>query len=208
MGFASYKILFNIWFYLGLVAAIITINYFWGKPFVVSKPGKFFSKHEETIRKVLDIIIICLIIFISLTMIYSIEMFLESLIDFNENQTSDRTFESSILPFELSILLISLIWYSGIAGFFTGLLSVFQKNIKKTKRIILLIISILPIFFTISLLIIWPNENRWSTIQFGFTPSIFCWFINGPAIILGQPWIKFWFSVMRRLRIVSGELAE
>ncbi len=208
MGFAAYKILFNIWFYLGLMAAIIIINYFWGKPLVVAKQGKFFSKHEETIRKVADIVIVCIIIIFVLFLFYPIKMFLESLTIFNETQTSEHASKLSILLIDLYLLLINLIWFFGMVAFFTGLLSVFQKNITKTKRLILFIISILPLVFTISTLPIDPNENCLLTIQLVLDPLIICWLINGPAIILGQPWIKFWFSVMRKLRIVSGELAE
>jgi len=112
------------------------------------------------------------------------------------------------LHFALAFFLMNLIIISGFSGFFIGLLSVFQSNLTKAKRIILVVISLLPIIFTILLLLI--NLTRepadsWSTIKLGLGASFSCWLINGPAIIIGKHFIQVAWAILRALRLVSEE---
>ena len=43
-------LLFNVWFWCGLVFVLIVIQYFWGTPPKPKKISKFFIDHEKTIE--------------------------------------------------------------------------------------------------------------------------------------------------------------
>ena len=91
---------------------------------------------------------------------------------------------------------------------FIGMLSIFQSNLTKVKRGILLVISILPIMFTVLLLLIDPTEkpeDSYSVIELCLGSLAGCWMVNGPAIILGKHFFPACWGIMHKLRLVSGD---
>lgn len=186
---------------MAIIAVVAAIHYFWGKtPPPPRKPGKFYLKHKETITKITDIFIILFVLVSCL-----------SLMSFPVVQMFDALFKSPQprraidLHFAWAYLFIMMIVCSGFTAMYIGMLSIFQSNLTKTKRGILLVISILPIMFTVLLLLIDPTEEPWSTVRLGLIFSCNGWVINGPAIILGKHFFPVSWSIMRRLRLVSGD---
>jgi len=200
------KIFFNYWLWFALIAIVIAVHFFWGKTPPPPKQSKFFAKHKKTIYRIADIFLILVILFGWVTIIYmSTSAALESIM---LNRTYNIEPLSESLRFALASFLISAIPISGISGVCIGSLSVFYSNITKVKRIILLIISLLPIIFTILLLLIKPTEEPelfWLTIKLGLGASFGCWLINGPAIIIGKHFFRAWWAILRALRLVSGD---
>jgi len=196
------KIFFNAWFWIGLMAIIAAIHFFWGKTPPPPKPSKFFTKHKKTINKVMDVCIICFVlVYCLLLMSFPVRQIFGAL-------HAPQPIRAIDLHFALAFFLMNLIIISGFSGFFIGLLSVFQSNLTKAKRIILVVISLLPIIFTILLLLI--NLTRepadsWSIIKLGLGASFSCWLINGPAIIIGKHFIQVACAILRALRLVSEE---
>jgi len=196
------KILFNAWFWIGVLAIIATIHYFWGKTPPPPKPSKFFIKHKKTINKVMDVCIICFVlVYCLLLMSFPVRQIFGAL-------HAPQPIRAIDLHFALAFFLMNLIITSGFSGLFIGLLSVFQTNLTKLKRVTLLIISLLPMVFTILFLLIsHPEklEDSWSTLKLSFTASFQCWIINGPAIIVGKHFLPVAWTIMRTLRWVSGD---
>ena len=196
------KIFFNAWFWIGLMAIVAAIHFFWGKTPPPPKPSKFFTKHKKTINKVMDVCIICFILAFSLLLMsFPVRQIFGAL-------HAPQPIRAIDLYFELAFVLMNLIIISGFSGFFIGLLSVFQSNLTTVKRIILAFISLLPIIFTILLLLInltIEPAGSWSTIKLGLGASFSCWLFNGPAIIIGKHFIQVTWAILRALRLVSGE---
>lgn len=195
-------IFFNVWFWFAIMAVIIIIHYFWGKTPRPPKPSKFFAKHKKTINKVMDVCIICFILaFCLLLMSFPVRQIFDAL-------HAPQPIRAIDFHFALASFLMNLIIISGFSGFFIGLLSVFQSNLTKLKRIILVVISLLPIIFTILFLLINQTEKpaySWSTIKLGLGASFNCWIINGPAIIVGKHFVRVAWSALRILKLVSGD---
>lgn len=198
-------IFFKGWFWLSLMAIVIVIHYFWGKTPPPPKPSKFFAKHKKTIYKIANIFLIFVVSFAWVPIIYfSTAIALESI--FNPSPKPEPLSES--LRFALAFLLIGAIPASGTSGALIGLLSVFHSNLTKGKRTILLIASLLPLIFTILLLLInyteKPEDCR-SIIRLGLGSLAGCWIINGPAIIVGKHFVRVAWSALRILKLVSGD---
>jgi hypothetical protein len=193
---------FTPWFWLILIAVIITIHYFWGKTPLPPKPSKFFSEHKKTITKIGDIFLIFIILLLCLPWFsFLIDTVLKAASEHDKIGTPE-------LRFICSIFLILMIASSGIAAGPIGFLSVFRSNLTKAKRIILLIISLLPLIFTIINLLIAPAENLWSLVKLGLIYSSTGWIINGPAIITGKHFSRVSWAIMCKLRMASGDYPE
>ena len=199
------KIFFNSWFWFALIAIIIAIHYFWGKTPSPPKPSKFLTKHKKIIYKIGDIFLISIVLFGWVPIIYmSTSIALKSV--FNLSSTLEPLPES--LRFALAFFLMPAIPISGVSAMLIGLLPVFQSNLTKVKRIILLTISLLPIVFAVLLLLTSPIEKpayTWSVIKLGLGFMLGCWLINGPAIIIGKHFLPVTWTIMRALLWVSGD---
>ena len=187
---------------------IIVINYFWGKPLPSPKPSNFFIKYKDIMIKVGDTgIIFFILLFVFLMVIPPIRNFFRPL-----------PYSQEILPTvqktELSLLFLNLIPCSGFLAFLAGLLSIFQKNITKFKRLFLFIICLIPVFLTILTCFIISKslneteEIQKETVKLGLIYSVLAWFINGTAIISGKSFTQVWWYIMCKLRIASGECPE
>lgn len=86
---------------------------------------------------------------------------------------------------------ITLLFFSVIIALMIGLLSPFQKDLSKPKRVFLLIICVLPMVFTVIALVVEPSGFSWRNIKLYLGSLLACWIVNGPAIILGKTFIEF-----------------
>lgn len=198
------KIFFNAWFWLTFVAIIIAIHYFWGKTPPPPKPNKFFTKHKKTITKITDIFLVCTVLFLCLILIFPVSQVFRAL-------SEPQPIKAIDLHFAWVIFFTYMIIISGQTGVLIGFLSVFHSNLTKVKRVFLTIISLLPILFTVLLLLTGPVGEPgypWSVVKFGVVSLISCWFFNGPAIIVGKHFLQVAWTVMRSLRLVSGDYTE
>ena len=195
------KIFFNVWFWYAIMAAVWVIHFFWGKTPPPPKPSKFFNRHKKTIKKVMDI---CIILFVLgqclLLMSFPVVRIFDALFE-------SQPIKAIELHFALASLFTEMIICSGFSGMFIGMLSVFQTDLTKVKRFILLIICLLPIAFTIMALLIEPAEEPWSTVELCLF-SCTCWIINAPAVFWGKHFFPVSWSIMRKLRLVSGDYLE
>ena len=98
------------------------------------------------------------------------------------------------------------IWL-GISGFWIGLLSIFYTNITTQKRIILLIVCLLPIIFTILQLLTDILESPWLIVQACFYFSIGSWIINMPAVIVGKSSFELLGNMVKKVKLMLSHHA-
>ena len=96
----------------------------------------------------------------------------------------------------ISMFILGMIMFTGIAGIFAGFLSYFRYHITTNKRIILLVICLLPAFLIIAGSIIHPQLNISSNdslliIKTGILVCSCSWLINGITIIFGRHFLAF-----------------
>lgn len=192
------KVFFNIWFWYAVMAVIITINYFWGKPIAPKKPSEFWIRHKKAITRITDIFLICVVLLWSPFLLYNAAEIFKALSDPEPIRTTS-------LEFALAVFFTTMILWLGSAGLFIGLLSVFQSNLTKTKRIILLVICLLPIVFTVSEILMPITEDPWQTARICLYCSSSSWIVNAPAIIMGKHFLVVSLIILRRLRLVADE---
>ena len=195
------EILFTDWFWLAVIAVVIVIHYFFGKPPVPPKPSKFFLKHKKAITRVTDIFVISVVVCgWSIPLMMALKPLL--------NPSSTPISVAEEVKSNIAISSIVATGISGSTGALIGLLSTFTSNLTKTKRIILLVISLMPILFTGLTLLSFPLENAESfrsTIKIGLGSFFWCMVVNGPAIFAGQHFTSVMWLLMRKLKLVSGE---
>ena len=198
------EMLFNEWFWLTIIVIGIAIHYFFGKPPAPRKPNKFFFKHKQTITRGLDIFIIFVVVF---NWFIPLKIVLRPLL----TPSSTALSFAEELKIYIAFSSVTAIGISGSTGVLIGLLSAFRSILTKTKRIILLAVSLMPIAFIALLLLTAPVE--WadlspSTIKIGLISFFWCMVINGPAIFAGQHFTRVMWSLMHKLKLVSGEYPE
>jgi hypothetical protein len=92
--------------------------------------------------------------------------------------------------------------WSGISGFWIGLLSIFQSNITKIKRIILLILCLLPIVFTILDVLTNITESPWPIVRLCIYFSAGSWIINMPAVLIGRSSFELLWKILKKVKLV------
>ncbi len=148
-----------------------------------SPKATIFVKHRKLIRKLCDIFLICILLFnLLLFMRIAIPVLINNIF---KPPSEHEIRAEDVQAASWSILLTATICLSGLSGMLVGLLSVFQSNLTKLKRVILLIIVFLPLASTILALRIGPYEDSWSILKLGLLSSLGCWLINGPAVLAG-----------------------
>jgi len=192
------KVFFSMWFWCAVVAVIITINYFWGKPTAPKKPSEFYIKHKKAITRITDIFLICVVLLWTPFLLYGAAEIFKALSDPEPIRTTN-------LEFALAAFCMMMICWLSSAGVLIGSLSVFQSNLTKTKRIILLVICLLPIAFTALAVVMPITENPWRTARIYFYWSLGSWIVNAPAIIAGKHFIDVSLMILRRLRLRADE---
>ncbi len=177
------KIFFNIWFWLMLFAVLMAAVYLMkGKTPTALPKTTIFVKHRKLIRKLCDIFLICILLFnLLLFMCIAIPILIDNIF----KPPSEPEIRAGHVQAAWFIFLMSAICFSGLSGMLIGLLSVFQSNLTKIKRVILLIIVVLPLASIILALLIDPFEDPSSILKLGLLSSLGCLLINGPAVLAG-----------------------
>jgi len=197
------KILFNAWLWIGIAAVLIVIHYFFGKAPKPHKINPFFEKHNRTFNRIMDIFLIVVMLFGWILWIYmSISMSVEFIFKYTHIPTN------ILLKDSIGTFAIGATALSGGSAISIGLLSVFQSNLTKNKRLILASVSMLPVGFTTLavLTVLFDNpEAIWTMVRICLWSLVSCCIFNGPAIIMGKHLIRFVWDIMRKLRLVSGD---
>lgn len=193
------EIFYKGWFWFGIAIPIAFIVHFLRKksPPPFPKVGTIFKKYRRTILKILDILLICVILFLWLFLL-SFNM------DFFKSLLQPEPVRAEIQHFERQFLLITLIIASGQSGVFLGLISVFQSNLTKTKRIILLFACLLPVIFTAFLLLTDKILGYGSIIRLCLYSSFLSWFFNSPAIFLNKPFSQLIEGIVQISKLMFG----
>jgi len=159
----------------------------------------FFTQHKALITKISDVILISLIIFSFFILIP------------NTQNTSSILFynNSTRAEFEKTDLLISLqfmIFWSGLSGFLFGYISIFHSNLTIIKRVILLIVCLLPVVFTILSWLIEKISLR-PNIQLCLYSSTLSWITNATAIFAGKHFFRVLEGIDKKIRSLFGILS-
>jgi hypothetical protein len=157
---------------------------------VNAKYSSFINKHG---KKVILIGNVCLLFGIGFWFYISMLLSIDAL---NKAMADKQPISQFAIRCIVSLFLVGMIMFTGIAGAFVGCLSAFQYNITRKKRIILLIICLLPAFLTIADLIIQPqfspsSNDYWLIIKLGLLYSSITWLSNGITIIFGKHFLTF-----------------
>jgi hypothetical protein len=190
------EIFFKGWFWFGIAMPIAVIVYLVRKksPASFSKTDNFFIRHKVIIRKALDIFLICTILFCWL-------LPLSFAGDIFRFFSPTESFRPETQQLDQAILLIPLIILSGQSSLLLGLISVFHTNLTKTKRIILLFACLLPVVFTLLLLLTDKTLGSWSIIRLCILNSFLSWIVNASAIFTNKPFFQFTGDIVRKLML-------
>jgi len=196
------KILFSQYFWWIIAFVLFVVFYFVRKKSPPPFPGagksieKFCKKHEKSIKIINDTFWVFSILLLAFYLLFMLNIFRT---DFSSILESEPFRIKSLQSKRMFLFSILIIW-SGISGFFVGFLSVFQSNITNTKRIILLIVCLIPIVFTIIQLLTGYTENLWSTIQLCLLFSAGCWIMNMTAVLVGKSLSEFSGNISKKLK--------
>jgi len=199
---AFLKILFSqyFWFIIAftLIVAILISRKKGHSPF--PRASKFFKKHIKGITKIFDIIAIFIVLLWSYILLpFAWDNFRDPI-----ESESTRTFTQKL---GLMGTFIFLTVWAGVSGFFIGNLSFFQSNLTKIKRIILLIICMLPIVFTILDVLNDLTESRWLAVQICIYSSALSWIINIPAVLTGKGFSELFGNILKKLKLIPSHHA-
>lgn len=191
------NIFFQEWFWFALLLAILSLVYVVKKkgPTISLKPDMFFVKHRKLIRKLGDILIICILLFsVILLMCVAIPLAVKSILTAPPEPESRAVY----LQATWALFLMAAICLSGFSGMLVGLLSVFQSNLTKLKRVILLIVCLWPIVLTV-LAVVNELARGYGLIKLGLVSSFACWIVNGPAVLIGRPFFQILEAFIKKL---------
>lgn len=195
------KILFSQYFWWIIAFVLFVAFYFVRKksppPFPGAKKSirKFCKKHEKRITKISDIVVICLVLLWSYILLPIVWIDLKNPIE----SEPTRTFVQH-LGFMCTFIWLTI--WSGISCFWIGFLSIFHSNITTIKRIILLIVCLLPIVFTILQLLTYIIESPWLIVQVCFFFSIGSWIINMPAVTVGKSSFELLENMVKKVKLI------
>jgi hypothetical protein len=207
VSIVSPRILFSQCFWWTIAFVLIIAFYFARKKSPPPSSGarkflrKFSQKHEKRIIKMTNILAICMVLLWSYVLLPIAWVDLKSPIESESTQTFVQH-----LGFMCTFAFLTI--WSGVSGFRIGLLSVFHSNITIMKRIILLIICLLPIVFTILQMLTEIIESPSLMVQNCLFFSAGSWIINMPAALVGKSSFELLGNTIQKLRLVFGHHAE
>ncbi len=200
------KILSNSWFWLAIVAVVITVNYFWGKSPPPPRKSAFFEKHKRAITRTTDIFLILVILFVWVSLTYmAISTGVAHILKRTHIATNELVADS------VAFFAIGATALSGKSGILIGFLSIFWSNLTTRKRLILAVVSVLPIGFTILAMLAArfdEPEAIWPLVMMCLGSLVSCWLVNGSAIIAGQHFFRVAWLLMCKLKLASGEFLQ
>ena len=195
MSITITDILYKDYFWCGIWLVLGVLIYFAKRrsspPF--PRVNEFFARHKKGIIRILDVLLICLVLLWSLFPLSFVGEIYTAL-----SAPEPIRFISLRVAFKLFFLFL-IIW-SGISGFFVGLLSVFHFNLTRTKRTILLIVCLLPLIFTALQIGMDITESPWIAIQICFYYSLGSWIINTPTVLLGKHFSQVLEGILGKLK--------
>lgn len=195
------NIFLRSWFWFIIAITLTIIVYFLKKksPLPFQNVKIFFTQHKTLITKISDVILISLIVFSFFILIPNTQD--NSSISFYNNST-----RAEFEKFDLLISLLFLIIWSGISGVLFGGISIFHSNLTIIKRVILLIVCLLPVVFTILSWLIDKNSLR-PNIQLCLYSSTLSWITNAPAIFAGKHFSRVLEGIDKKIRSLFGILS-
>jgi hypothetical protein len=198
------RLLYEEWLWiticLPLLASILAIRHFHHEP--PPKPHPFFVKHKKTIRRVSDIGIIC---FVSAMVVFVLWL---SFWDLVTRPAEDEFRRQTDWHFAWGIFNGGMTIASAWGGTLLGLLSIFQANINPFKRIVLLVVCLLPVAFVApNLSVLHSDQGGWE-IPLVALCVLPCWLVNGPPVLTGQPFSRIVWRIMRKLNLASADYSE
>jgi hypothetical protein len=178
-------IVFPVLYILGILAASIGNNHSLLDKIENAKQPSFFPRHGKTIAWIGNIF---LLLWIGYWFYLAMQIPAQSLSTFLGERPHP---DNSHIWMVFSTFLVGMTCFSGVAGASAGFMSIFQCNITKRKRIVLLVICLLPASLTVANLIIKPqlglfSTDSWLIIKLGLLYSFIAWFFNGTTIIFGK----------------------
>ena len=189
------EILYNHRFWLIVAFILIVAIRFARKKAPPPFPGagKFFDRHKRDIKKITDLFIICTVLLwfplFSVLDVFTVQ---------SESEPTGIMTQQLDLVFTFTLLIV----WSGISGFLIGFLSLFRSKITKTKRIILLIVCLLPIVFTVLQILSGAKENLSSTVQLCLLSLVGSWIINMPAVIVGRSFFELLGNTAKKVKLM------
>jgi hypothetical protein len=194
------------WFWLAIVAGLLVVLHFARKKHLQPLPisHESLDKHRKVVPKVIVTATDALLIGAGL---FGCMIFFSALRE-DFRVLHDPLYPQAIRPMHLSLLFVDVVVWSGILSTLIGPLSFFQSNLTKFKRIILLIVCLLPALFTVPALLTSPAENRGVVLLLGVVFSAPSWIENGPSMVTGQPLFDIVWGIMRKLHLVSGDAPD
>lgn len=204
-GWRIPQLLFEDWAWfvicLPLVLAVLAINYFRKGTPPRAKPHPFFVRHKRTLRLVSDVFIVC---FVSATVAFVVWSSFRDLFSLSTGDELRRKVElrSAWSSFYAGMAMVSA-WGTSLLG----MLSVFQSKITVLKRMVLLVLCLLPAVFVAGMSTT-SSELGWRTIPLGLLFCLPSWLVNGPAVVTGRPFLWVMWRVMCALRMASGDYPE
>ncbi len=191
----------QFWWGTWLVLAVVIYLARRRSPAPFPKVGKFFAKHKADIAKTIDIFVVCVVLLWSYLLLYVVRK------DFCVLSESEPIRTMSLRLDWMFLFSLLIIW-SGISGFSVGFLSIFQSNLTKVKRTILLTVCLLPIVFTAVFAILQMSgdtkESTWMIVQLCIYCSAGSWIINMPAVLVGKDFFKFSGDILQKVRLMFG----
>jgi hypothetical protein len=150
--------------------------------------------HKKTIGKVTNIFIAAVIILGAFVTANSIYFVLKDFI------TPTVPPDGKTQRIAIGIILMQLAWFVGSTVFFTGMTTYFQQNLTTKKRIILLIVSILPLCFFIAWVFIDDGTPYLTKLKGAFSYFGGIAIINGPGIVSGISFFDLMTAFSNKLR--------
>jgi hypothetical protein len=187
-----------LWLTIGLLISgtVLAIHRFRGGAPTNSNPPLFLTRHVKTIR------LVWIVAFLSGVAVFVVY---PSVLQFSHALASNGPTRQMELRFAWLSFFGGMAIASAWGGALVGMLPVFQTNMTRFKRIVLLVLCLLPMMFIMLNSAAASSELDWPVIR---SFSVPCWVINGPAVLTGQPLFQVVGRIMRKLRLTSGDHSE
>ena len=181
----------------GIIATSMVHFHKLDKDIETIKKHSFVAKHNKTISFVGNIFLL-----IAIVVVFYLKFKIPLKSNFNYLKRSNSINIQRLLSVTQS-LLGAITGFIGMSGSFAGFFTFFRYDITKTKRIILLIICLIPIILTAINLLICPYLGRWSVesdllLKLGIQSFLSVFLINGATIILGKHIMTIGYDLTRK----------
>ena len=139
------------------------------------------------------------------TMVFCSSFFILYLLNYGLSELSEVSDHvREIIPDERTYrrLLVPAINISSLAVLFVSLAHFFREQLTKLRRVLLLILCLLPIALAVFILVIEPKLNNWLIIRLAIISSLPCWILNSSAILIGKALGKMIIMLLYRMHLL------